>query len=61
MILTEGGYSLFHYACSCGNFEIYDYIKSNMSNLSFLLFDKDNPTNETPLHWAVLKNNLRIV
>mmetsp|Transcript_28291 Transcript_28291/g.27228 ORF Transcript_28291/g.27228 Transcript_28291/m.27228 type:complete len:88 (-) Transcript_28291:779-1042(-) len=31
-----------------------------MDNLTFILFDKDNPTNETPLHWAVYKNNYRI-
>ncbi len=32
-----------------------------MPKYSELLFDKLNPTNETPLHWAVQKNNYQIV
>eukprot|EP00347_Sterkiella_histriomuscorum_P013527 403364372 len=55
------GYTLLHYACSCGNFDIFEYILQQIQNLGSVLFESENPTKETPLHWAVLKNNYRIV
>ena len=52
---------MLHYACSCGNYQIFEYVLDHMLNIHVALFDTDNPTKETPLHWAVLKNNHRVV
>ena len=54
------GYSLLHYACSCGNFEIFEFLVHNVSNLTNNLIDRENPTFETPLHWAAQKNHYKI-
>ncbi len=60
-----GGYTLFHYVCSSGNVEIYEYIVRRIvqvhGDLSRAILDSENHTKESPLHWAVLKNNYRIV
>ncbi|CDW75543.1 serine threonine-protein phosphatase 6 regulatory ankyrin repeat subunit a-like [Stylonychia lemnae] len=58
---NQSGYTLLHFACSCGNYDIFEFILSQVQNLAQLLFEYDNHTKETPLHWAVLKNNYRIV
>lgn len=61
---SVGGYTLLHYVCSSGNYEIFDFILLKLvqahGSLKKPLFDQDNPSKETCLHWAVLKNNYRI-
>jgi ankyrin repeat protein len=41
---NEGGYTLLHYACASGNYDIFDYIRKHTTNLGSILFDKDNST-----------------
>ena len=57
----SSGYTLLHFASSAGNFDIFEYILGQMQNLGSVLFESDNHTKETPLHWAVMKNNYRVV
>jgi len=60
-----GGYSLLHYVCASGNVDIFDCILSRLSiihgGLNKPLLDQENQSKETPLHWAVLKNNYQLV
>lgn len=63
--ISVGGYTLLHYACASGNYEIFDFILQRLvtiyGSLKRPLFDRDNPSKEIPLHWAVLKNHIKIV
>jgi len=59
LMMPQSGYYLLHYACAAGNHQIFENILQNSQTQQLL--DQDNPTKETPLHWAVLKNNFRIV
>jgi ankyrin repeat protein len=60
-----GGYSLLHYVCASGNVDIFDCILARLSiiygGLNKPLLDQENQSKETPLHWAVLKNNYQLV
>ena len=60
-----GGYTLLHYVCASGNADILEFIISRLTlahgNLQKSLSDQENQSKETPLHWAVLKNNYHIV
>ncbi|TNV74271.1 hypothetical protein FGO68_gene7239 [Halteria grandinella] len=62
---SVGGYTLLHYACSSGNYEIFDYILLKLTSiygsLKKALLDRDNPSKEVPLHWAVLRNHQKLV
>ena len=54
-------YSLLHYASASGDYDIFDFVLKNCKDLQHSLFDTDgNVTGETPLHFAVSKNNLEI-
>ena len=60
-----GGYSLLHYVCASGNVDIFDCILARLSiihgGLNKPLLDQENQSKESPLHWAVLKNNYQLV
>lgn len=59
--IGEGEYTLFHYACSAGDPEIFTYVRDKCSDLMNFLFDTNcNQTKETPLHWAVSSNQTEI-
>lgn len=59
--VNEGEYTLFHYACSAGDPEIFTFVRDKCTDLQNFLFDKDcNRTQETPLHWAVNTNQIII-
>ena len=57
-------YTLLHYACSCGDFDIFDFVFKQCTRLSYSLeniYHDRNLTSESPLHFAVSKNNIEIV
>lgn len=60
-----GGYTLLHYVCASGNADIFEFIVNRLDmahgTLQRSLLDQENQSKETPLHWAVLKNNYQIV
>lgn len=60
-----GGYTLLHYVCASGNVDIFSFILARLSMnegcLQRSLLDQENQSKETPLHWAVLKNNYQVV
>jgi len=59
--ISEGEYSLLHYACSAGDPDIFIFIKDKCKDLQNFLFDcSANKTQETPLHWAVATNQIEI-
>ena len=58
---NEGEFSLLHYASSCGDPDIFLFVRNKCTDLMNFLFDVDsNSMNETPLHWAVNMNDLQI-
>ncbi len=54
-------YSLLHYASSCGDVRVFEYVWKHCKNVRGILNDCHNETQETPLHFAVCSNNLAIV
>jgi hypothetical protein len=60
--ISDGEYTLFHYACSAGDPEVFAFIRDKCTDLPNFLFDVSaNKTQETPLHWAVSTNQFTIV
>ena len=53
-------YSLLHYACSCGEEEIFNFVLEQCKKLPEVLYNVDNSTNESPLHFAVSSNSVLI-
>jgi len=54
-------YTLLHYASSCGDEAIFILVLEQCKNLTESVYDTNNPTQETPLHFAVSRNNIEIV
>ena len=56
-------YSLLHYACSCGDLAVFQYVWDRCAKIKGrILFESgNNDTEETPLHFAVSSNNYVIV
>ena len=58
-----GEYTLLHFACSIGDWDIFNFIHSKCINLHALFSEvvrEENSTLETPLHFAVSRNNIEI-
>lgn len=54
----KDSYTIFHYVCGCGFAQIYD---EAMRKCQELVNSNSNNTLETPLHWAVVNQNIEIV
>jgi len=54
-------YTLLHYACSGGDFDIFDFVLLQCIDKKDVLTNSENATDETPLHWAVACNKFDIV
>ena len=56
-----GEYSLLHFACSTGDLDIFYFVHDKCLDLrSVFEGEEENSTRETPLHFAVSRNNIEI-
>jgi ankyrin repeat protein len=56
-----GRFTLLHYACSCGDKEIFEFVYNLCTDLeNFLFAQNTNEEKEVPLHWAVQRGQLEI-
>lgn len=57
----QGEYSLLHFACSTGDLDIFAFVHEKCVDLrSVFEGAEENSTVETPLHFAVARNNIEI-